>query len=341
MSRSAARHAIAAALGVVRDGVGSDCACCGVSPYPSAGPVGKTLGVGFSDWAVLDAPAAPTLCVGCQRIMAGRPGDDPPPLRTRTFAIVDGALLLPDFGQMWAWVVEPPLALTVVSWAVSGQRHHALYAEESRPALWLIGSDTGLVRYRPASDRALVDAVLGLRAGDAKGRAWFTRTEILSGHYRSAAIASRSALRWQALEAVVAPRRGDPLVAFLVGHAPVTPDGEDEDPMIDPVDDAAARLLGAVARGSALRVADGKAFWGGLFLRRIQRHAGRPLAEFVSRLAADVDAAPLNEGVQRAVALVASYTTDQGAAVMDAIRRRTTLVTALAYQHRQEEVAAA
>jgi hypothetical protein len=330
-TRGAARHGLARAAGIA-EGAGCWCACCGASPFDRAGPLGKSLGAGFSDYALLEAPGAPDLCAGCQRLLGGRPGDTPPPLRTRSVAVIDGALALPDYVAMWALLTDPPSGLALLSWATSKQRHHWLSAEPSTPTHLRVGSDTGTIDLRPARERALVAALLTLRRADAKGHAWCSRDAILSGHYSAPAVA-RAAQAWADAEAVVAPHRGSPLLALLVAHAPALPAATpDPDPtMLDPTDQLAADLLGHLARDSGYRVNHGKEFWGGVFARRVQRHAWRPLPTFVARMLADLEVAPHAPGAQAALGVVRDLPDGEARAVMRALGERSPLLVALAY----------
>ncbi len=73
-------HLIATALGVRAVGP-SSCSLCGESPFPRGG----SLGANFADYDLLAIPVSRDTCAGCERILGGRPGDEPPPLRTTSF----------------------------------------------------------------------------------------------------------------------------------------------------------------------------------------------------------------------------------------------------------------
>jgi len=339
-ARSTARHAFARAMGVA-EGSGSSCVCCGDSPFDMASPWRKALGAGFSDWDCFERPAAEALCAGCARLLGGRPGDDPPPPRTRTLAVVDHRLVLPAIDEVWRYLTDPPAALLVLSWAVSKQKHHPLYAEPCTVDVLRIGSDSRTIDVRPARDGELMQAVLELRAADDKGKPWFSRDEILSGHYSTPKIAIRGAQRWADLESIVAPRRGDPALDVIVAHAPVLPPSPTttEDSMLDTTDERAVALLHEISRSSTARQADGLGFWSSLFLRRLQRHAGRPLAAFASRMLADLSVEPHSPGAQSVAAQVTTITDDDAAALMARLRERGSLLIALAYDRHKTEAA--
>ncbi|MFM1991301.1 MAG: hypothetical protein RJA99_4258 [Pseudomonadota bacterium] len=330
---------IAHAIGVP-PGDGCRCFVCGDSPFRSAGSWQKALGVGFSDWDCCEDRYADDVCEGCLRILSGRPGDDPPPLRTRTIAVIDGALSLPTIEETWSLLRSPPAGLQVLSWAVSKQKHHALYAELSTPSCVRLGSDSRTIDYRPERDDLLVEAVLRLRGGDEKGRAWFTRDEILSGYYPPPKIA-RSASRWAEAEAVILPRRGDAVLSLIVSHAPVTAaDQHTEDLMTDDIDNRVVALLAALAQDSQHRRRDGLAFWQSLFLRRIQRHSGRPFAAFAARMLDDLAVEPHSAGARAVAEQVAVTRSDDEIALMQRLRERPVLLLALVYQSHQLAVEA-
>jgi hypothetical protein len=338
--RSAARHALAAAMGVAR-GAGCRCFVCGASPYDSAGKWRKVLGAGFSDWDCCVDREAEDVCAGCLRLLSGRPGDDPPPLRTLTVAVIGGRLVTPAWADVWSLLIAPPDDLQVLSWAVSRQKHHVLYAEPCTPAVLRIGSDAGTIDVRPQRDAPLCTAVLALRAGDDKGRAWFSRDEILSGHYSTTKIAARSAAAWAEAEAVIAPRRGDPALQIIVAHAPVTiSPTTTESPMIDPTDERAIELLLALCQSSETRTKDGLTFWQALLPRRVQRHSGRGIEAFCAYMMADLAVPPSSPGGIAVAQYAASITHDDAVAVMRRMRERPSLLIALAYDRHKAATAA-
>ena len=90
LDRFRAQHWIALSLGIEPDpdpDGGSDCAVCGqASPFASAGSCKPFLKMVEVD----DMPGAhpgKSICAGCVRCSSGRPGDDPPPLRTISFRV--------------------------------------------------------------------------------------------------------------------------------------------------------------------------------------------------------------------------------------------------------------
>lgn len=338
-ARSAARHAIGVAiLGPDRAVEASRCVLCGVSRFPTAGPRKAVFGAGFSDWTLCDDPNAPDICKGCAAIVSGRPGRQPPPLRMRSCAVIDGALVLLSFEQMWRLLVEPSAA-TVISWATSGQKHHALYAEISTPDRLAIGSDEGCIVIHRADLQPVASAVLALRAGDDPKKPWCTRDEILSGRYRPQSIVRAPAV-WQRAEAVIAPRRGSLLLALLVAHAPVEPATSlGSADMPDPVDVQAAQILMLIAKDSAFRATNGKQFWGGVFERRIRRHLGRPLAEIVSRLATDLQVSAISNALHEAHMQIAALSEPQQMILASRLKARTTLIIGLAYQAQRDNAA--
>lgn len=331
-ARSLARWAIADALGVPR-GAATDCVLCGASPFASVGSAPDCLGVGFSDWHLCDDPGATDLCAGCARLMAGRPGSDPPPLRGKTCAILDGELAFPSPATVWAWLLAPPASLAVLSWAESKQRHHCLSAAWSSSSHLTIGSDRGPIDYRPRRDRSLLEAVATLRTALPTGKPWCTRDEIVAGQYRPQAIGVAPDV-WARAEAAICSRRGEPLVPFLVAHAPLAAHDTlipRTDTMDHPADHAAAALLVALVTDSALRRSDGLVFWSSTLRRRLQRHVHRPLPELVSRLSDELRVPSTSPSATAVLALLARYDDVEATSILVALRQRASLVIALAF----------
>lgn len=316
-------------------GTGSHCAACGESPFHTAGPKDQLIGANYTDWDAFRAPWHQDVCTGCMRLMRGRPGDTPPPLRMMSvFVSPLGLLAYPMPAEVHALLDAPPPGEWVLSWATSKKRHHWLYAEISTQAHVIVGSDQGPIAYDPREDRPILDAVRELIA---KPRG-FTRKAVREGQYEAPGIAKFGAHRWRELEAVIAPARSRGLIALLAWCTPEDTSAEKQEgaKMVDPNDDRAARLLGAIARSSAIRATDGLMFWGGFFRHRVERFARLPLATFVSRLLDEcrVDA----PGAEHALTLLRAFSADEISATERAIRLRGGLVVALAYDHRKGKV---
>lgn len=274
---------IAEALGVAGDGEGSRCSLCGDTPYPSAGRL-SALGEKFSAHAQLADPAADSVCRGCERLLAGRPGSKPPPLRTVSFLVHGGAMRELRTADFWPILTAPPAGAFVASWSVSRQVHHWLHARISTHDLLRIGSDHGTIEYRPDRDGALLDAVQSLLYSPTGTAPLLSRRSILAGDYHPSAMSKFGLARLRDLDRIVAPRRGDPLLPLLVACAPVHSNHQEDNAMIDPADQQAARLLACIAASSDHRRKDGKAFWSGFFRHRVERFKDLDLAQFISRM---------------------------------------------------------
>ena len=118
-----AKTMLARALGI-QSGAGCRCAVCGDSPFAAAGPRAVVLGGNFTAVGDLADRDAPHVCAGCARLLAGRPGDDPPPLRTTSFICIAGALRPVRVADLWQVLTAPPAGQFVTSWAVSRKTHH-------------------------------------------------------------------------------------------------------------------------------------------------------------------------------------------------------------------------
>lgn len=309
----------------VEPGTGSECLCCGRSPFDRAAPAKRVLGATFSDHACLLAPDVNGVCAGCVSLLMGRPGDDPPPLRTSHCLAVEGEpATYPATADLATILRNPPSGRFVLVWAQSRKRHASLRAEISTPDRMRVGGDEATVEYVPARHVAVLDAVESLRST-------FRSDDILSGGYPSHAIQRFGAQRWAALESTVAPFRGDPVLAMICHVAPKGERPEEEDKVIDPHDQRAARLLALIAQSSSMRAERGKEFWGGAFAHRLERVRRLPLPTAMSRLMASIDTAPATESTQQAMSMLREMTEEDTSGVENALRERPSLCVALAY----------
>lgn len=81
-------HILASHRGAARADEPTDCAICGESPFPFAGPKAKVLGPNFTSFEHICA--ASDICKGCEALMAGKPGSEPPPRSGSSAAMVSG-----------------------------------------------------------------------------------------------------------------------------------------------------------------------------------------------------------------------------------------------------------
>ena len=186
--------------------------------------------------------------------------------------------------DFWPILTAPPAGAFVASWSVSRQVHHWLHARISTHDLLRIGSDHGTIEYRPDRDGALLDAVQSLLYSPTGTAPLLSRRSILAGDYHPSAMSKFGLARLRDLDRIVAPRRGDPLLPLLVTCAPVHSNHQEDNAMIDPADQQAARLLACIAASSDHRRKDGKAFWSGFFRHRVERFKDLDLAQFISRM---------------------------------------------------------
>lgn len=338
-------HVVAEALGVPPALQPSQCAVCGDSPFDAVERAAAFFGPGWSDHTFMARRSGEWICAGCRRILGGKPGSTPTPLRMRSCAVVGGVFHTLDLAGMWSLLAAPPDDLEVLSWAQSGQKHHLLRAGRCLPTRLVVGCDEqGIVVDVPAT-RDMVAAVQVLRSGP-RSKARCTRQEIVSGGYRPATIAAVGADAWAAAESAIAPWRGHPVLDLYVAHCPVSdaplPSPSHEVPMLDPIDEQAVQLLGALARHSRQRLTDPMGFWGHFLLRRVQRHTHRNLNEFVSRLMQDLAVEPVGDAATAVAATVATLDDAAADVLMRRLDANAPVLVALAYdrrKQRQESVA--
>ncbi len=329
-------HVIAQSLGIAPGSC--VCAVCGDAPF---GP-GERLGQNFTDYDLLRDPSSRALCAGCTRILGGRPGDDPPPLRTTSFVTADGRFHAINRAGMWSTLTAPPRGDFVLSYAASRQKHHALRAGISTADLMLIGGDNGTIEFVSAREAPLLKALRAMLASR-DGKPMFTRTSIETGAYSPSAVQSFGPTEHASAEAIIRSyRRGrKALLDLLLWCCPSeeTTAAKEAAPMIDAFDSLAGQLLGAIARGSSLRAEDGLRFWGksgseGLLMTRANRFKHRPLRDFVARMIADLRVPPTSEGGTSALSMLADLNHDDEAEVSRSIRERTALIVQLAFGRR-------
>jgi len=339
MSTREARHRTALALGI-STGAGCQCASCGESPFDVAGKSQDILGIGWSDWHLMANRSGAVICTGCHRLMRGRGGDVVFPLRLRSFAVIDGVFVPHDRKQMWATLLHPSPGIEVLSWATSAQRQHHFTAERSTSGHLRIGSDDAVIPVSPLRMRPLVAALCDLRSGPA-AKAACTRAEILSGEYRPSTIAALGAARWSQAEAQIAPWRGTAALQLYVEHCPVSDAPlSPPPPMLEREDERAIALLGPLARSSQFRNANPIQFWSSFFLRRVQRHAHRPLPQFLTRIMQDLQVEPTGEAARVVDETLRTLDASEQDALMKRIHQHTPVLIALTYEARKQKPAA-
>jgi hypothetical protein len=327
-----ARTTLALARGI-RPGDGCRCRVCGPSPFSAGGKLGDN----FTDLALLADPSAPDVCLGCAALLAGRPGDDPPPLRTTSVlasATADaGHVEYLGRRDIWRYLIAPYPTPHVLSWAVGGQRHHWLRAGLSTPTRLLIGTDEETVEYVPARDRRILDAVHALLASPTGTAPILSRESIRTGHYHPAATVKYGVAEWTRIEAMVAVARPSPLLDMAVALAPVSEmrtTAEEDALMIDPEDERAAELLAYLALASEVRRKDGMMFWGGRFRHLVERFKGAALATCMSRLLDQCRCDAI--GARNVMVLVEEMSAERMAETERSLRDRTALIVTLAYE---------
>lgn len=290
--QTAVRRAVGAVLG--GQAGACDCQVCGPkSPFAASS---ATLGPGFVDYDLVDASQT-AICDGCRRLLAGKPGSDPPPLRTHHWAVVSDELSRLDAAQLVELLRAPPVGVQAVAWAKSRQKHAVLRCGTCSPMLLRIGSDDGTIEWRPATDAALLDAISELRRGA-------TRDQILAGDYPPHVL-ERLGAAWSDAEAVVARYRPSlqlDMAAALVPRPEITATTE-VPPMLLPDEvQALSHLLYALTRHSAWRQRDAIRFWSELLPRRLEAAStSASLAEWVSYLLGALDVAASHPEVVEAI----------------------------------------
>lgn len=335
MTKSLARHLLARCRGIEpakRESEGS-CAMCGLTPFETAGPKRRVLGSNFVDFMALLEPLCDDICAGCDALMSGRPGDDPPPLRTRSvYADESGARYL-KMADIWPLIEHPPANRFTLSWAESGQKHHWLHAEMSTPQLLRIGCDRTTIEFDRSRHDGLRHAVAEMIARGS------SRKAIILGDYHPKTVRTVGSATWRRLELMIEPHRPSPLLDFLTTIAPKPDDVAtltDEVQLIDPQDQKAAEILAGIARSSSVRTNDGKMFWGGFFRHRVERYRRCSLPDLASKLMDAVQSSTTSPEMRTTIAAIEEMDDDTQQAVQSAIADRPAFIISLAYEQIQK-----
>ena len=319
-----ALHMVADARGVPR-GERSYCAVCGSSPFPMGRLAVDVVTPMFSDREWIADERAEHVCAGCVSLLSGRPGDDPPPLRTMHVLARPGEPLhnlTP--AQLGDAILNPFDGDHVLVWATSRQRQAVLRAGISRPGRLLVGADDGTIEVLPQHKEA-AHAVGRLVAG-------FRRDAVRAGQYAANAIAEYGAARWRADEAIVSEIRGTLLLDLFCATMPKDEtQHEKEEAMLQPCDQDAVEVLSKLALASDMRTNDGLSFWRAAYLHRIRRYANQPMADFIAKVGAAIGVRPCAPSMAELVAWIASLPESRVASISAAIRERATLLVASAY----------
>lgn len=321
------RHLLAMWRGV-SPGAGCSCAVCGNSPFdPGPRPIEEVLTDSFSDHGWLLSPSAAVVCAGCQALLGGKPGDDPPPARMQHVIVSDDGtyIVLDKPADVAAVLMAPPACVFVLVWSGSRQKHAWLRAGLSTADRIIVGTDDGPVAFEP-SDRRLLETVSELLAV-------FGRDEVESGTYA----ANRAPAEWLvAHEAIVSPYRPSLLLSMLCRIAPrgdtkPAPVEATQPSHLAPDDTDAVCLLASLALGSEIRRTDGIMFWRGMFAHRVARFARLPLADFVSRMLCELRVPACGDGALAAALAIEEWPPERQVACSRALRVRGALLVTLAF----------
>lgn len=292
------------------------CASCGQACQGT--PIQKAIKTNFTDIDGLLAHGGEYLCQGCLSVL-----DD----RDMRFAPVlfdapghKTALKREDVLRI---VCHPP-AQFVLSLPYSFKKHHWLYAGLSSDRMAYIGVDDRCIALdytaQPPPDAA-VSAVRDLLL------AGVPRAEVKTGAYSTFTLA-----KWadfvREKETALQPYRPSGAAEMFVTYTPaIKPEKRQEETgVITETEQQAVNVIKAVARASSFRAENGIQFWGGFFLRRVNRYKDRPLHEFVSALAENVGCTHTWPEIQDVVQNI-----DNDDEVMAEIRAKAHLLISLAY----------
>ena len=283
----------------------------------------QVLGANFADHSDLNAPGKETICTGCQSIMSGRPGRNPPPLRMVSFRLKPKCSFeFLEQADWWPIIKAGPASPEILSWGRTKKKHHALNAGISGNGFWRIGSDE--IQIADWHDDAVIEALEILRSCGA------SKAAILTGRYRPQSLQKFSD-EIDRSEKTIKRLRGKPILEWMVWALPSEPEKRKDGTSmaLDSNDRIAVDLLAAVAWASDYRKQDGLRFWDGYFMARVNRFSRLPLPDFTSNLMRDAQVPAIY--AHEAARLVDSLDADTEKSVMESITKRGTMLMGLVY----------
>lgn len=300
--------------------LGECCSCGGKSDEYLA--FNKVVKSKFSDFGGLLKTGGVLFCEGCIALLDNKAG------RSKMLICENpGELRISDKSEAMQIIENPPDKF-FLSIPYSFKKHHWLYAGLSTKDLMLIGTDNKTVVYEPIRHRDIKNALNGaINLG-------VPTMQILNGTYHPSTYQKFGASYITKLEDQIACERPTGLVELLLKliPKPVTKEKiemEDMDDMLDDIDKSAAAFLGQVAEVSQLRRDRSQDFWGGIFLRRVQRFSRCTLPDMLERLAATLRISTTDMS-SIAVSLDSMFDED-AEQIRKAIEKHPRLIVAIAY----------
>lgn len=320
-------HHIGRALGATPGD--SVCAVCGPSPFAVGRAASDALGPNFVDYDLIPGESA-DVCDGCARVLGGRPGDTPAPLRTGHFLVRGGELVRASIDDLRAALTSGDV--DVIAWTASRQKHASLRCGPCGGGVLRMGTDSETLVWDVARDAPLLAAVETLRAA-AK------REQIEAGQYPPHVILALGAA-WEPAEAVVSryrPGLALDLALAVVRRPDVTLTTEATTMALDPALMDLGLMVDTLSRCSGARDADPIRYWSELLPRRLAAAASsQTMAEWLSYLVQSLSVAASRAEVVDVLAAVAAMTPEQEAAALAVARRDHRLIITAARLARQE-----
>lgn len=263
---SGPRHWIGIALGAEVSPKGSICAVCGPSRFASKRPAAEVFSSGFVDYDLCVSPAADWVCDGCARMLGGKPGDSPPPLKAAHFVVVDGQMLKPSGAELLPYVVDPPGGIQAIAWTGSRKKHASLRCGPCSPLRVEVGTEDGTAAIDVASAKDAAGVIQKIRM-------YATQDEVLSGNY-APQVALNLGMELYELDARITHLRGGPVLSLLVAlvRRPDAPERR-ETVKLTETQLMAGRIVLTLGNGAPKR--DPIEFWKSLVPRRVAVAANR------------------------------------------------------------------
>lgn len=302
-----------------------ECVSCGLSDCADD-KISKKIKSSFTNFDGLMIGSGEYICKSCQMLLNEKD------LRIRPVLYAEkGVRYLIERHEILDFLKDP-LPEYVLSVPYSMKKHHWLYAGLSNRETAYIGTDnrTIVIDYKNNNIPYIIETV------ESMIKMAIPRNEIIHGKY---SVYTRYKIKdIEELEKIISPLRFSGALELIVKYTPAVKNKIKIEPkkgvevMITESEHLAAKLLEELAKKSQIRANDGIRFWGGFFIRRVNRFKNLELHEFISKLSESIGADKIP------YKLILELNESKEGQIMDDIRKKTNFILSMAYTYHKEEV---
>lgn len=302
-----------------------ECVSCGLSDCADD-KISKKIKSSFTNFDSLMIGTGEYICKSCQILLGDKD------LRIRPILYAEKGVKYPIERSEVLDFLKNPLPEYVLSVPYSMKKHHWLYAGLSDRKTAYIGTDnrTVVIDYKSNDIPYIIETV------ESMIKMSIPRNEIINGKY---SVYTRYKIKdIEGLEKIISPLRFCGALELIVKYTPAVKSKIKIEPkkgvkiMISEHEYLAAKLLYELAKKSQIRANDGIRFWGGFFIRRVNRFKNLELHEFISKLSESIGTDKLPYKI------ISELNESEENQIMDDIRKKTNWILSMAYTYHKEEV---